>query len=360
MRQISDAKDVRSSMAIRRLYARAFCLLIVALGAAGCGQFVARQIAQAPNVYPAWLSPTPRVQLAYENIFLTNFPRLTVSVGPPPARLRYRIVEPADYRLEVNSTNWIRDAIPNFEFTFRAAIPGTNNNWTGSPRGTVVLLHGYGLADFALMPWALQLAQSGWRSVVLDLRGHGKSTGRQIYFGLQETHDLSQLLDELTRMKKLATPVHAFGDSYGASLALRWKMDDPRVAGVIAISPYGSHSNAILNIRREYAGWTPEWMLKAGLRELPKILHVAPEELDTTTLLARTPVKALFIAGEADEVVPLAELQELSALGASGSRLLVVPQATHEALPFCFKQLVPSVLDWFANESSPPENQRPR
>jgi pimeloyl-ACP methyl ester carboxylesterase len=340
-------------MGISRRYGQFLWLVVLAVGTTGCGQFVARQLAQSPNLYPAWLAPTPRVLLAYENIFLTNFPRQTVSVGPPAARLRYRVIEAADYRLSVSSTNWLHDGTPNFEFSFRATIPGTTNIWTGSPRGTVVLLHGYGLADFALMPWALQLAQAGWRCVVPDLRGHGKSTGRQIYFGTQESRDLSQLLDELARWEELVRPVHVFGDSYGASLALRWKMEDPRIAGVVAMSPYASHSNAVLNIRREYAGWTPEWMIKAGLRELPNILDVPAEELDTTTLLERTPVKALFIAGEADAVVPLSELQELSARGARGSRLVVVPQVTHEALPYCFDQLLPSVLDWLAGESPP-------
>ena len=50
-----------------------------------------------------------------------------------------------------------------------------------------------------MAPWALRLAQEGWQCVLVDLRGHSRSTGPQIYFGLQEAHDLSQLLDELAR-----------------------------------------------------------------------------------------------------------------------------------------------------------------
>jgi len=329
-------------------------LLALALGTSGCGTFVARQIAQSPNVYPTWLSPAPRVQLAYADNFLTNFPAHTVIVGPPPARLRYRIVEPADYQCVASSTNWLRDGRPTFQFSFRAKVPGTNNSWTTSPRGTVVLLHGYGVGEFALAPWALRLAQEGWRCVLLDLRGHGKSTGRQIYFGIQETRDLSQLLDELDRTGKLALPVHAFGDSYGAALALRWKMNEPRVARVIAISPYASLSNAILNICREYADWTPEWMLKAGTRKLPGVLHVEPGELDPATWLARSPVKALFIAGERDQIVPLADMRKLRDVAATGSQLMVIPKATHEALPYYFENLVPPVLEWLAGDTVRP------
>jgi len=338
-------------MLASRLVWRLSLWMALGFGTSGCGHFVAQQMAQSPNVYPAWLSPTPRVELSYDNAFLTNFPTQFVQVGPPAARLRYRVVEPAGYQCVVSSTNWLREGRPNFQFTFRATVPGTNNAWTTSPRGTVVLLHGYGVGEFALAPWALRLAQEGWRCVLLDLRGHGKSTGRQIYYGIQEARDLSQLLNDLDRTGRLAPPVHAFGDSYGAALALRWKMAEPRISGVVAISPYASLSNAALNICREYADWTPEWMLKAGIRQLPAVLHVGPGELDPITWLARMPVKALFIAGENDRVVPLAELRELSNLGASGSRLVVVPHATHEALPYFFENLVPSVLDWLAAET---------
>jgi pimeloyl-ACP methyl ester carboxylesterase len=81
------------------------------------------------------------------------------------------------------------------------------------------------------------LAQEGWRCVLVDLRGHGKSTGRRIYFGVQEARDLSQLLDELARDGQLARPVATLGESYGAALALRWKGLDPRVGPVVAIAP---------------------------------------------------------------------------------------------------------------------------
>jgi len=344
-------------MAASRFVRRFSSLLLLLLATSGCGHFVARQIAQSPNIYPAWLAPTPRVQLAFESIFLTNFPPHFVKVGPPAARLRYRIVEPADYQCVGSATNWLRAGRTNFQFTFKAKIPGMNNAWTDSPRGTVVLLHGYGVGEFALAPWALRLAEEGWRCVLLDLRGHGKSTGRQIYYSIQETHDLSQLLDELDRNSRLSPPVHAFGDSYGAALALRWKMNEPRVTGVIAISPYASLSNAILNICREYADWTPEWMIRAGLKELPAVLHVAPGELDPAVWLARTPVKALFVAGENDRVVSVAEIRSLCDAAASGSQLVILPGATHEALPYFFEELIPPVLGWLDREtvSSRPE-----
>src|SRR5262249_34114716 len=160
-----------------------------------CGSFFARRMAQAPNTYPAWLAPAAPVELAFGKEFLPHFPIRYVAVGPPPARLCYRVVEPADYRLNLSSTNWLVHAQRHFRFALAATLPGKPNAWTRAPRGTVVLLHGYGIAQFGMAPWALRLAEEGWRCVLVDLRGHGKSTGRRIYFGIREASDLSQLLD---------------------------------------------------------------------------------------------------------------------------------------------------------------------
>ena len=320
-------------------------LLLPALGA-GCGSFVAHRMTQAPNTYPTWLAPSARVLLSFNANLLTNFPPRFADVGPPPARLHYRVVSPAEYHLEMTSTNWLKRGRTQFQFTFDAEVPARTNTWTAAPRGTVVLLHGYGLAEFAMAPWALRLAQEGWRCVLVDLRGHGKSTGRKVYFGLKESRDMAQLLDVLAQNGELAPPVALLGDSYGATLALRWKTEDPRVATVVAIAPYAVLSNAVLNICHEYASWLPRAVLKAGLKRLPVRLDVPDDDLNTTTVLARNPVVGLFVAGTGDKVAPLTEVRRLFEQAMPGSELIEVPGAIHETVSCHFSELVPPVLAW--------------
>ncbi len=325
-----------------------FLVVLLVWGTAGCGSFMARRMAQAPNTYPTWFAPKAPVAVAFSPKMLTNFPKQFVDVGPPPARLCYRVVEPADYRLTHTATNWLEHGRKQFEFTFHADVPGQSNAWTLAPRGTVVLLHGYGLAQFSMAPWALRLAQEGWRCVLVDLRGHGKSTGKRIYYGIQETHDLSQLLDRLAEDGQLKEPVAALGESYGAALALRWKTVEPRVRTVVAITPYAGLSNAVLNLCHEYAGWMPKMFIRAGLKKLPSVLEVPATELDITTELARNPPTALFVAAAEDRITPVADVKQLYALAAPGSGLIVVPEATHEAVTYFFPDLVPPVLAWLS------------
>jgi len=337
-----------------------FCMglaLLLCFGTAGCGGFFARRMAQAPNTYPGWLAPAAPVELAFDQNLLVYFPARFADVGPPLARLRYRVVEPADYGLEIFSTNWLKGGRSNFKFTLSAAVPGRPNAWTPAARGTVVLLHGYGVAQFAMAPWALRLAQEGWRCVLVDLRGHGKSTGRRIYFGLRESRDLSQLLDRLARDHELAAPVAAIGESYGAALALRWKAAEPRVGSVVAIAPYAILSNAVLNVCHEYAAGLPQALVKAGLRRLPSVLRVEPSQLDTVTVLARSPVVALFVAGAEDNITPAADVRRLYQAAARGSELIVVPGATHEAVTYFFNDLVPPVLAWLNGKAGGPQSE---
>ena len=358
-----DAVSVLKSVAFLRPLRgsfRGFLLLMAArfsiwaalaamlLGGSGCGTFLAHRLAQAPNTYPTWFAPEARVVLGFDVKFLTNFPARFVTVGPPSARLRYRVVPPADYHLTVASTNWLARGVRQYDFTFHADVPAPTNQWTQAPRGTVVLLHGWGVGQFAMAPWALRLAQEGWQCVLVDLRGHGRSTGRQIFFGLRETTDLSQLLDRLASDQKLVLPVAAVGESYGAALALRWKTTEPRLGPVVAIAPYADLSNAVVNISHDYAAWVPDALIRAGLRQLPAILQANDAELDTTTVVRRGAVTALFVAGTADRVTPLAEVRQLAALAGPGSQLIEVPDATHEAVTYFFTDLVPPVLQWLA------------
>ena len=357
----SSAQNLKSPIASRRRLARlrawAFSpkwtrvflwltLATVILASQGCGTFVADRIAQAPNTYPTWFAPKARVSLGMSPKMLNTFPSRYVDVGNPQARVYYRVIEPAKYELRIHSTNWVEHGEQQFDFNFYAKLPGKPNQWTGSPRGTVVLLHGYGLAQFSMAPWALRLAEEGWRCVLVDLRGHGKSTGKRIYFGTHETNDLSHLLDKMATDGQLAGPVAVMGESYGAALALRWASVEPRVSSVVAIAPYGVLSNAVLNISKDYAAWVPLGLIRSGLRKLPSVLDVPPGELDTTTVLRRTPETALFIAGAEDKIAPAAEVEKLSTLAKHDSRLIVVPHATHEAVTYFFKDLSQPVIDW--------------
>lgn len=316
------------------------------MGGAGCGSFMARRLAQAPNTFPACAVPQAPVVLDLSPDLLAPFPQQHAAVGPPHAQLAFRLVEPGDYGTGVTSTHWVERGRRRSRFSVRARVPVAAGVSARVPRGTIVLLHGYGVNQVSMAPWALRLAEAGWRCLLVDLRGHGASTGKRIYFGVHEAWDLSQLLDVLEGRGCLARPVLAFGHSYGAAVALRWQAIDSRVHAAVAIAPYATLASAVGNIRRQYASWMPSALVRAGLRHLPRLLNSPPEELNPVTWLARGSGPRLLIAGGDDAIAPAGEVSRLHELALPDSRLVVVPGARHEPLVFQFEELVPPVLEW--------------
>lgn len=332
-------------------------LFLLGVGATGCGTFMAHGIAQAPNRYPTWFAPAAPVTLAFNPKLLTNFIARYANVGPPPAKLRYRVVEPADYAFKISSTNWLEDDRKDYSFTFGATVPGPTNHWTASPRGTVFLLHGYALAQFSMLPWALQLSGDGWRCVLVDLRGHGKSTGNRVYFTVKEVSDMRQLLDHMTQAGQISGPVSVVGESMGAVLALRWKTVDPRITSVVAIAPYASLSNATMNIREEYAGWVPRWLVASGIEQLPCVLNIPADQFDPVNFMRAKPVSALFVAGELDKIAPPTEVRKLRDLALPDSPMILVPDATHESLTYYFSDLRAPAEAWLDGQKAIPQTK---
>lgn len=189
-----------------------------------------------------------------------------------------------------------------------------------------------GLDQFSMLPWALRLAQDGWRCVLVDLRGHGKSTGRRIYFGTVETFDLAQLLDTLEARGEAQAPVKVLGESYGAALALRWAVADPRVDLGGRHCTVSQLARAVLNLRAEFASWFPEWWVRGALRRLPAVLDVRPERLNPATLLPGVRRLRAFVAAVPDRIAPLLDVRRLYQSVAATSEFLSVREATHEGL----------------------------
>lgn len=328
---------------------RAWCgaALLAALLGAGCspGRLLARQMVRAPNTIPSWLAPAARVE--YELPALGHhLTRATVEVGPPPARLNLRLLAPGDYQTRLQNTNRAADRRQVFTFKVKACLPPRPLPDDVPLRGTVFLLHGYGVSFESLLPWALVLAEAGYQPVLMDLRGHGRSGGKRISLGLVETRDLRQVLDHLLARDDVREPVGALGESYGAALALRWAAQDERVRAVVALAPYAELEPAILGLAADYVPWLPRAWVRQAVRRLPASLDVPAGALDTTPFVAGSGTPMLFVAAGEDPIAPPPVVARLARLHAGPTKYLVVPRARHESLPYHFDELRQPVLDW--------------
>jgi pimeloyl-ACP methyl ester carboxylesterase len=218
-------------------------------------------------------------------------------------------------------------------------------------RGTLLLLHGYLQNRNSVVPWAVRLAQAGFRCLVLDLRGQGASTGDHISFGAFEARDLTQVLDDLARRGWDVSRVGVVGVSYGASVALLAAGHDRRVAAVVALEPFASAERAVPELMRaafakEAQGITDRQFAAAHLKEA-KIAGFRWTDADIVAALGRTRAPVLFIHGENDTWLSPDHSRELVRHAPAGSRLVLAPRENHVSLPLQVGSYAPQVIGWF-------------
>lgn len=108
------------------------------------------------------------------------------------------------------------------------------------PRGTVVVLHGIRDRKASMVPLGDELVDRGFQAVLVDLRGHGASTGAHLTYGVRDREDLSAVLDALDAQGLLVEPIGVHGTSYGAATALLFGAHDARVDAVVSLAPFAS------------------------------------------------------------------------------------------------------------------------
>jgi pimeloyl-ACP methyl ester carboxylesterase len=208
-----------------------------------------------------------------------------------------------------------------------------------------------------MAPWAAELAGAGYRVVLVDLRGHGKSTGDTVTYGKYETKDLSQLLDNLQARHLCDEKVGVLGLSYGATLALHWAAADSRVQAVVAIAPYNDPEEAAARLAKELK-------IPVSHKTLREALALAAERLDLkwadwSGLAAIRKMKepVLLVGGGHDRICLPADLKALQAAAPAGTQVVMVPDVNHMVLGFQLRELADPVKSWFQEHLEPAEER---
>jgi len=276
----------------------------------------------------------------------------TVPIQRPRAEIAVASIEPGDYAfvydLKLKPSSGAAPAIERFNASWRAArdVPRYP-----SSKGTVLLLHGFLQTRNSMTPWAIRLAQAGFRCAVLDLRGHGASTGKHISFGAFEARDVSAIIDDLGRRGWDVSRVGLLGVSYGASTALLTAGNDARIKAVVAFEPFASAERAVPELMRavftkEARGISDRHFAAAHAKEA-RIAGFSWRDADIPAALQRTRAPVLFLHGEADVWVSPEHSRTLFRYAPPGSKLELVPRENHVSLPMQIAPFERAVIDWF-------------
>ncbi len=207
---------------------------------------------------------------------------------------------------------------------------------THSPRGTILVLHGFLAQRILMLDDAKMLANAGYRTVLVDLRGQGRSTGDYITFGAVEARDVSQVIDELARRKLIVGKIGLFGMSFGAATAIETAGIDPRVQAVVSLASFATMREEIPHFGHTMLPLLT-WYLSAQdfteiIGEAGKLAGFNPDDASPLAAIQRTKAPVLLAHGTIDMIIPCEQARELHAAAPNHSDLMLVPGAGHITL----------------------------
>jgi len=334
------------------------CLLLAGFAWPDGGSALSHRLVAPGGASP--LLPTARIEQAIARLPHREG-RVATSAG---VSLFWRAFDPGAYRLDyAYRPDGTQRGRMDFSLDFDAPTAKPV-----APRGTVLLLHGWMMDGGSLLPWSLQLAQAGYRTISLDLRNHGRSGAAPSGYGLREARDVADAVAALRARGEIEGPLHVMGVSYGAATAIFSARElGMQVDNVVAIESFANAGHAIRDMVPHMLHKAPEtvaqqfthrWLrwrmdeavLERAIAAAGDTLRLPLDQVDVGAALAQVPACVLLVHGREDEHVPVAHGRALAA-AAPRAHYVEVPGEDHISLPMQLDLLAPTVIDWLDNAS---------
>jgi pimeloyl-ACP methyl ester carboxylesterase len=228
-----------------------------------------------------------------------------VAVGPPMAELFVSVIEPQDRTCE--------------------------------PVGTILVIHGIRSRSAWMLSTARGITEAGYRAVLVDLRGHGRSTGEYLTYGVQEAKDLSKVIDELAYRGLLVGPLGVFGISYGATSSIQLAGFDSRVQAVVAVAPFSNMREEVPHyLRTAVPGGklVSDETFQKAIDESGRRAGFDPDFPTALQAIQETEAPVLLMHGTDDWLVPRQHSEKLHAIAPDHTELILLPREGHCSIWF--------------------------
>ncbi len=323
------------------------------LATTGCTSWIANQIVTPPGAGNTNYVVSRESREEFADAY--GFRHLDVRVGPPEATLAVTLIDPADYGLTYRFHDYRRNTV---EVDIDLNGPEEVEATRGPARGTVVILPGMLQSRYTMTFWGIGLAQRGYRAALVDLRGHGESTGQYLTYGITESRDTIQVIEALHESGIAEPPVILLGASYGASTALMAAAESDAIDAVVAFAPFTDAASSIEHLARTMFPRLSRAISRERMAQaIDRASAISGEDLRRARaidVVGRIDVPVLFVHGHDDDWVPAQNSFELFRAANGTAGLLVIPGAGHMDLPMRYDEFSDRVFDWLDEAVSGP------
>lgn len=97
------------------------------------------------------------------------------------------------------------------------------------------------------------MQRNGYASFLLEVRGHGRSSGDRVCLGYEEVNDVQALVEYIRQQDRYTdVPIVIHGVSMGGAIAINAFGQIDEVAGLIAMSAYSSFEDVVTETMQQY------------------------------------------------------------------------------------------------------------
>lgn len=201
------------------------------------------------------------------------------------------------------------------------------------PKGSLIMLHGFRNDKVRMVDFARHFSAAGYRCFLVDLRGHGRSAGKYITYGVQESKDMVEVINHLEQQGLIIGKLGVWGISMGASTAIQLAARDQRVETVVAVAPYLSLRAVVPSLTRVALPFTRWTMSDDSIQKIVdhagEVAGFDPDEADTLKAIKQTDIPILLVHGKWDAVCPPEHSRTLQATDPERIDLVEAPYVGH-------------------------------
>jgi len=256
-------------------------------------------------------------------------PRIFKRAWKPPRREVHQ--SPADFGLAYEQV-WLSN-VSGVQLS-AWFVPAADPN----PAPTVVVMHGWGGNAAHMLALAQPLFGADFHTLFLDVRNHGLSDHDDHVSMLRFAEDLGTGVDYV-RTRDDVTEVAVVAHSVGAAAAIYYASYRDDLSSVVAVASF-AHPGELMSEALPLPKPVKWVVIKGVERTIGKSLDlIAPRQR-----IEHVTVPLMLVHGTADDIVPVADSQELHEALPS-TELLIVPGGGHSDLE-PFQPYFPQVVDF--------------